>query len=107
MNQLSMHELQACEHVHCLDMVKLALPNGDATIHDCAILLEVWDLGALVQTSIPLPAGASISLESIGEGIPAQVVSCEQDSYGFLVQISISSPRWFPEVYVPPYMMVN
>jgi hypothetical protein len=98
-----MHQLQAGEHVQCLDLIKVGVGNG--AVHDCAILLEIWDVGGLIQTNIPIPAGASISLESVGEGIPAQVVSCEQDSYGFMVQISTGS-RWFPEVYTPPHMIL-
>src|SRR5438309_6704785 len=99
--------MQAGEHIQCLDLIKVGFPNGPGITHDCAILLEIWDLGALVQTSIPIPPGASISLESIGDGISAQVVSCEQDDYGFMVKISITGSSWFPDGYKPQHMLLN
>jgi hypothetical protein len=97
-----MHTLQAGEHVQCLDVLKVAFAPAS---HDCAILLEIWEQGALLQTSIPIPAGAPISFESIGGGIPAKVVSCEQDSYGFLVQVAVGESRWFPQAYIPPHII--
>jgi len=101
-----MHALQAGEHVHCLDVLKVGFSSGGGqTSHDCAILLEIWDQGALLQTSIAIPAGAPIAFESIGEGVPAKVVSCEQDSYGFLVQVAVNEPKWFPAGYTPPHVI--
>jgi hypothetical protein len=101
-----MHTLQSGEHIQCLDVLKLAFPPGaDRVSHDCAILLEIWDHGALLQTSVPVPEGATISIESIGEGIPAKILSCEQDSYGFLLQVAVDGPAWFPEGYKPPLFL--
>jgi hypothetical protein len=101
-----MHLLQAGEHVHCLDVLKVAFPSAqDRMSHDCAILLEIWDGGALLQTSVAIPEGESICFESIGEGVPAKVISCEQDSYGFMVQVAVGETQWFPEGYTPPHVM--
>jgi hypothetical protein len=101
-----MYTLQAGEHVHCLDVLKVTFPSGaDRKSHDCAILLEIWDHGALLQTSIPSPEGAPISFESIGDGVPAQVVSCDQDSYGYIVKVAVEQPSWFPEAYTPPHVI--
>ncbi len=101
-----MHSLQAGEHVQCLDVLKVAFsPESNRTAHDCAILLEIWDQGALLQTSVPIPAGLPISFESIGEGVPGKVVSCEQDSYGYMVQVAVGESRWFPQGYTPPHIM--
>jgi hypothetical protein len=64
-----MHTLQTGEHVQCLDVVKVGFSSDSgAPSHDCAILLEIWDRGALLQTSVPIPEGAPISFETIGEG---------------------------------------
>jgi hypothetical protein len=101
-----MHTLQAGEHVQCLDVLKVAFPSGKPEpAHDCAIILEIWDRGALLQTNVPIPEGAPISFESIGEGVPAEVVSCEQDSYGFILQVAVDEPKWFPEGYTPPHVI--
>jgi hypothetical protein len=67
--------------------------------------LEIWDHGGLLQTSSAIPKGAVILLESIRQGIAAKAVSCEQDSYGFLIQIEVLEPIWFPEVYTPPHII--
>jgi|HubBroStandDraft_2_1064218.scaffolds.fasta_scaffold2007900_1 hypothetical protein len=101
-----MHRLQAGEHVHCLDVLKVAFPSAPGRMsHDCAILLEIWDHGALLQTTVEIQEGLPIAFESIGEGVPAKVVSCEQDSYGFLVQVAVGETRWFPDGYTPPHVM--
>src|ERR1700684_4018572 len=100
-----MHTLHTGEHVQCLDLLKVAFsPEGDRTAHDCAILLEIWDQGALLQTNVPMREGLPISFESIGDGVPAKVVSCEQDSYGFMVQVAVGEAHWFPEIYTPPHI---
>ena len=51
-----MHQLQVGEHIQCLDVLKVAFPSGNGTAsHDCAILLEIWDQGGVLQTSVPSP----------------------------------------------------
>lgn len=101
-----MRTLQAGEHIQCLDVLKVGFsPQQDGKSHDCAILLEIWDCGALLQTSVAIPKGVPISIESIGDGVPAEVVSCEEDSYGFLVQVAVRQGQWFPEGYTPPHVI--
>jgi len=101
-----MHTLQASEHIHCLDVLKVSFsPSADGKSHDCAILLEIWDRGALLQTSVAIPEGAPISFVSIGDGVPAQVVSCDQDSYGYIVEVAVEEPSWFPLAYTPPHVI--
>jgi hypothetical protein len=103
---LEMHNLQGGEHVQCLDMLRVESASGSAQpFHECAILLEIWDSGGLLQTSMAIREETIISIRSIADGLPAKVVSCEQDDYGFLVKIAISEPGWFPESYTPPYVM--
>jgi hypothetical protein len=98
-----MHTLQTGEHLQCLDLLKVGFSSDSGVrSHECAILLEIWNSGALLQTSIPIPAGAPISFETIGKGVPAKVVSCEEDSYGFLVHVAVHESQWFPEAYTPP-----
>jgi hypothetical protein len=101
-----MHTLQTGEHVQCLDVLKVGFSSesGRAS-HDCAIILEIWDHGALLQTSVPIPKGSPISFETIGKGVPAKVVSCEEDSYGFLLQVDVPQSPWFPDAYTPPQIL--
>jgi hypothetical protein len=42
---------------------------------------------------------------SIGDGVPAQVVSCDQDSYGYIVEVAVEQPTWFPLAYTPPHVI--
>jgi hypothetical protein len=101
-----MSNLEASEHVHCLDLLRISSPAGAANrFSDCAILLEIWGLGGLLQTNIAIPENTEISIPSIGSGIPAKVVSCQQDDFGFMIEILVNSPGWFPEGYLPPQML--
>ena len=51
-----MQNLHACEHFHCLDLFRITSPAGARKAFcDCAILLEIWDFGGLMQTSLALP----------------------------------------------------
>jgi hypothetical protein len=103
---LEMHNLQAGEHMHCLDMLRVESASGSAhPFHECAILLEIWDSGGLLQTSMAIPEETIVSIPSVANGLSAKVVSCEQDDYGFLVKIAVSEAAWFPERYTPSYIM--
>lgn len=101
-----MRMLQAGEHIHCLDLLKVgfSLMDGGSS-HDCAILLEIWSDGALLQTSQPILPYSTITIESIANGIEGKVLSCEKDSYGYLVQVAMRQSAWFPEVYTPPHIL--
>lgn len=98
--------VQAGEHIQCLDLFQIASsPGSGKPFCDCAILLEIWDTGALLQTNLAIPSSAEISIPSIGGGILAKVVSCQQDDFGYIVEISVSEQEWFPEAYTPPYLL--
>jgi hypothetical protein len=98
--------LQPGEHTKCLDLFQVAFsPGTGQPLCDCAILLEVWNLGGLLQTSLAIPEGTVISIPFIGNGILAKVISCQQDDFGFIVEISVSDPQWFPYGYTPPHVL--
>jgi hypothetical protein len=98
--------VQAGEHIQCLDLFQIASsPGTGKPFCDCAILLEIWDTGGLLQTNVAIPCGAEISIPSIGGGIQAKVVSCQQDDFGYMVEILVCDQEWFPEVYTPPYVL--
>jgi hypothetical protein len=99
-----MDNVQVGEHTKCLDMFQVAAsPENEKPISDCAILLEVWNAGGLLQTNLPIPAGSVITIRSIG--IQAEVVSCEHDDFGYIVEIAVCDPLWFPEGYTPPHIL--
>jgi len=101
-----MHNLQADLHVDCLDVFRVASPPGTLNpFRDCAILLEIWGFGGLLQTSVAIPEDTVISMPSVGTGILAKVVSCQEDDFGFMVEISVGGPGWFPEGYTPPHLL--
>lgn len=101
-----MHNLHAGEHVHCLDLLRIFSPGGSPKLFcDCAILLEIWDFGGLLQANLRIPENTVISIPSIGGGISAKVTSCQQDEFGYMVEISVRDSGWFPEGYVPPHVL--
>lgn len=94
------------QHFQCLDLLQIASSaEAPEPYCDCAILLEVWDSGGLMQASKPIPIESTLRIPSIGDGFVAQVVSCQRDDYGFMVEISVHDPRWFPGGYVPAHVL--
>lgn len=99
-----MDDVKVGEHTKCLDLLQVASSSGTGKpFSDCGILLEVWNAGGLLQTNFAIPEGTVITLGSTG--IQAQVVSCQRDDFGFMVEIGVSDPHWFPAGYVPPYIL--
>jgi len=101
-----MQNFHVGEHVHCLDLLRVSSPDGTAVpFSDCAILLEIWDFGGLMQTNVPIPENSVISMPTIGAGISAKVMSCQQDEFGYMVEVSVTDPGWFPDNYIPSYVL--
>jgi hypothetical protein len=101
-----MDDVSAGEHTKCLDLFQVAsFPGIGKPFCDCAILLEIWNAGGLLQTNLAVPEGTVITIPSIGNGIQAKVVSCQQDDFGFMVEIAVSDPQWFPAGYTPPHVL--
>lgn len=99
-----MDELQAGQHTKCLDMFQVASSaEAEKPFSDCAILLEVWNAGGLLQTNLAIPIGSVITIRSIG--IQAKVVSCDRDDFGYMVEIAVCDPLWFPAGYTPPHVL--
>lgn len=96
--------MQIGEHTQCLDLFQVASSSETGkSFCDCAILLEVWNAGGLLQTNLEIPEGTVITIRSIG--IDAKVVSCERDDYGFMLEIAVCDPQWFPTGYTPPHVL--
>jgi hypothetical protein len=95
---------QAEKHRQCLDLFHVAaLPESGVNFKECAILVEVWETGGLLQTESAVEPGTLLLLGD--QEIPAKVQSCQQDEFGFLLTVSILSSPWFPDRYSPPHLM--
>lgn len=89
----------------CLDVLRVSSAGCSKVFCDCAILLEVWDTGGLLQTSDAIAQGSVLDLASPQGSVRAKVNSCTTDEYGCLVEITVEpSSSWFPVGYNPPYL---
>jgi hypothetical protein len=89
----------------CLDVLRVSRAGDSKPLCDCAILLEVWERGGLLQTSSVIAKGSILDVTSPDGPVRATVSSCTADDYGCLVEFEIdSSARWFPMGYNPPYL---
>jgi hypothetical protein len=92
-------------HYLCLDVLRVSWAGASKTLCDCAILLEVWDCGGLLQTSNPIAEGSVVDVASPHGPVRAKVNSCTADDYGCIVEIAVdASASWFPAGYNPPYL---
>src|SRR5580658_6729408 len=73
----------------CLDMIPMEWSVSGRQCSESGILVEIWRTGGLLQTSAPLPADCQVQLELTGRTVQARVTSCEQDDYGYLVQVTV------------------
>ncbi len=90
----------------CLDLLRVTWKDASTTLCDCAILLEVWENGGLLQTSAVIPQGSEVDVASPQGSFRAIVNSCQTDDYGNLLEIAIDpSASWFPSGYNPPYLL--
>jgi hypothetical protein len=72
---------------------------------DSAILLEIEELGGLLQTSVEIPPGIAVEVALPNGTLNAKVKSCQKDDFGYLVEILVdSAANWFPGSYEPPYL---
>jgi hypothetical protein len=96
-------------HYECLDVFSIKSPSAGIEDHglESGILVEIWRTGGMVQTSLAIAEGSWVELTPAGRTIAAQVTSCEQDEYGFLVSVTINQDQydnWFPHSYCPPHL---
>ena len=94
-------------HVLCLDMVQIDWELNGCHLSDSAILLEIWERGAMLQTSLPIPERSSIRLRINQSAIAAEVSACRGDqNFGFLIDVNVDAARmWFPHGYVPAWRL--
>jgi hypothetical protein len=100
--------MQTCgraERYFCLDMFQVSWRSGRLKSSDSAILLEIEELGGLLQTSVEIPPGIPVTMALPNGTLNARVSSCQKDEFGYLVEISVDSAGdWFPDSYEPPYL---
>jgi hypothetical protein len=82
--------------------------GSDEASSECAILMEIWDSGAVLQTDTAIPKNSIVTLGTPNGPVDAKVSSCKQDDYGFLIEVTVNpSERWFPKSYQPVYLMAT
>jgi hypothetical protein len=97
--------MEVLQRQFCLDMMKVSWVGMDGSKKsDCAIILEIDPVGGLIQTTVAIPQGAELTVDTKLALVSGRVMTCEEDAYGFIVNFSINDQAgWFPE-YVPPYI---
>jgi hypothetical protein len=95
------------QHQLCLDMLKVTWRNNLGNLmSDCAILLEIWSTGGLVQVTTAIQPGSKLEIKTKSTTTQASVISCERDEFGFVVRFaSEGAQNWFPNSYRPPYTL--
>ena len=95
------------EHFLCLDMLRVNwVSNGDSASAECAILMEIWDSGGILQTEKAIPMDSIVTLAAPKGPVRAKVTTCTQDSYGFLIHVTVDpSEGWFPDSYCPDHLI--
>lgn len=91
----------------CLDMLRVSWVSafGRAT-SECAILMEIWGSGVVLQTETEIPKDSILTLMTPNGPVCAKVTACGRDDYGFLIEVKVdSSERWFPNSYCPADLM--
>jgi hypothetical protein len=92
----------------CLDLCRVQWspdPSLEPDHAECAILLEIWRFGGLFQTSVEIPQGSTVIIATAGGPVQGTVRLCEEDPFGFMVEVTVSLPRgWFPAVYKPTHL---
>jgi hypothetical protein len=97
------------EHFLCLDMVCVSWSSSSLNAYsECAIVMEIWRSGAILQTDAAIPHDAIVTLATPNGPIQCKVSDCTQDEYGFLVEVNLNpSERWFPDSYRPVHLMAK
>jgi hypothetical protein len=91
----------------CLDLcdVRWSRTPGAAG-SELAILLEIWRSGGLFQTSAAIPKDSTVTITTGNGPVNGMVRSCQQDDYGFLVEVGVVEPQnWFPRAYQPALLL--
>jgi hypothetical protein len=102
------HEAESpFRHYPCLDMVQIDWELSGSQMSESAILLEIWERGALLQTSTPIPERSSITFRVNEMTVAAEVSSSQPDQdFGFLIEVGIDAPgMWFPHGYIPAWQL--
>jgi hypothetical protein len=93
----------------CLDMLRVSWTNSSGRgSSDCAILMEIWDSGAILQSEATIPAHSTVTIAAPSGPVQAEVCSCTQDDYGYLIEVTVDpSQPWFPKAYRPVHLMAT
>ena len=97
------------EHFLCLDMLCVSWKRGSVqNLSECAIVMEIWGSGAILQTDGEIPKDVIVTLGAPSGPVLAKVSDCTQDDYGYLIEVTPETPeRWFPHAYKPVHLMAK
>jgi len=90
----------------CLDLIKVSWVTAQQSRQsDCAILLEIEPEGGLLQTTVAIPCGSKIALDTGDGTVEGRVTGCQQDNYGYIVNFLVIAGEagWYP-IYLPPFV---
>jgi len=93
-------------HFNCLEMVHIRTTRVGQLPCVCAILLEIWPSGGVVQTDKPLVKGEKFMIQLDGGEIEVEVQDCETDIYGCYIRFAIDNP-WLPISFQPSYLKLD
>src|SRR5882672_2968530 len=98
-----MHDHFQCLHSQCLDMV--AVEWADSTGNrssESAIVLEIWEGGALLNTSATVVPGSELTIRAPKNTFTGHVVKCSRDlDFGFLVEVDAVPSSYRPAWTLP------
>jgi hypothetical protein len=81
--------------------------SGDRQLAcSCAILLEIWPSGGMLQTEKPLTKAEKFLIQLDNGEIEAEVQGCEEDIYGCYIRFAVDNP-WFPASFQPSYLKLE
>jgi hypothetical protein len=94
-------------HFLCLDLVQIDWELAGYHLSDSAILLEIWERGAMLQTSISIPEKSTITFRVNGMAIAAEVSASHRDqNCGFIIEVEVDARGlWFPQGYIPAWRL--
>lgn len=96
----------ARQRYRCLDLLKAAFEGASQAVTEDLVLLEIGELGGLLQTGRDIPRGTSFRLSCNGRSVLAKAESSVKDDFGYVVEFTVDPQSgWFPEAYRPPYVL--
>jgi hypothetical protein len=91
----------------CSDIVELSWSDESGwPFRTHAVIEDIADSGACLQSEIQIPVGADISIQLGSTGFEAQVRYCTLIDHGYFVGVEfVQGSRWSPGVGTPKHLL--